>query len=87
MKTAGNLPVIIGSHTGLLLENTAEVTKIGISYHVGYLIYVIGRSFQQFFRFLNTQIGKKIREIFAGCLFDQSADIRSTSVKFIGDTV
>ena len=50
----------------MLLENTAEVTKIGISYHVGYLIYVIGRSFQQFFSFLDTQIGKKIRKIFAG---------------------
>lgn len=47
----------------MLLENTAEVTKIGISYHVGYLIYVIGRSFQQFFSFLDTQIGKKIRKI------------------------
>ena len=45
MKTTGDFSVIIRSHTGLLFENTAEVAKIGISYHVGYLIYVIGRSF------------------------------------------
>ena len=60
----------------MLLENTAEVTKIGISYHVGYLIYVIGVVvFSNSLAFWIRRSVRRSVKIFAGCLFDQSADI------------